>query len=164
MNTKPYWEFSGELPQFQSLSSDLEVDVAIIGGGLTGITTAHLLKEAGAKVALLERERCAAADTGHTTAHLTYVTDERLHHLAKVFGRDAARAFWEAGMAGIDQINEIVQAAARDCDFKWVPGYLHGRLDDTDEKDRESLEADAELARELGFGAEFVESVPFMNR
>src|SRR6267378_8566725 len=117
MNTKPYWEFSGELPQFQSLSSDLEVDVAIIGGGLTGITTAHLLKEAGAKVALLERERCAAADTGHTTAHLTYVTDERLHHLVKVFGKDAAQAFWEAGSAAIDHIHEIAQNLNIDCNF-----------------------------------------------
>jgi len=54
MNTKPYWEFSGELPQCQSLSGDLEVDLVIIGGGLTEITTAHLLKEAGAKVALIQ--------------------------------------------------------------------------------------------------------------
>jgi shikimate 5-dehydrogenase len=87
MNTTPYWGLSEKLPEFGSLSNDLEVDVVIIGGGLTGITAAHLLKESGAKVALLERQRCAAADTGHTTAHLTYVTDERLHHLVKVFGK-----------------------------------------------------------------------------
>ncbi len=48
MNTKPYSKLSGELPQFQSLSSDLEVDVVFIGGGLTGITTA------GAKVVLIQ--------------------------------------------------------------------------------------------------------------
>src|SRR6266850_5169167 len=164
MNTKPYWEFSGELPQFQSLSSDLEVDVAIIGGGLTGITTAHLLKEAGAKVALLDRQRCAEADTGHTTAHLTYVTDERLHHLVKVFGKDAAQAFWEAGVEGIDRIFEITQAKKIDCQFRWVPGYLHGALKEENKNDRESLEKDAELAREFGFDAEFVETVPYARR
>src|ERR1051325_6690441 len=120
MNTKPYW-MDVALPEFPTLSNDLEVDVVVIGGGLTGITAAWLLKREGVKVALLERQRCAQADTGHTTAHLTYVTDERLHQLVKVFGRDAARAFWEAGVAAIDQIHEIVETAARDAEFQWVP-------------------------------------------
>src|SRR5256885_2005235 len=128
MNTVPYWRVSEKLPEFTPLSNDLEVDVVIIGGGLTGITTAHLLKEAGAKVALLERQRCAAADTGHTTAHLTYVTDERLHHLVKVFGKDAAKAFWEAGVEAIDRISEIVRAKKMECEFSWVPGFLHASL------------------------------------
>src|SRR5437667_9029945 len=104
MKSETYWRSSAAIPRFESLSHDAEVDVAIIGGGLTGITAAYLLKRDGAKVALLERGRCAATDTGHTTAHLTYVTDERLHHLVKTFGRDAAQAFWEAGAAAIDQI------------------------------------------------------------
>ena len=94
MKTEAYWAAT-KLPRFPSLSRNLEVDVVIIGAGLTGITAAWLLKRSGAKVALLDRERCAAADTGHTTAHLTYVTDERLHTLVKKFGKDGAKAFWE---------------------------------------------------------------------
>jgi glycine/D-amino acid oxidase-like deaminating enzyme/nitrite reductase/ring-hydroxylating ferredoxin subunit len=164
MSIPSYWQTSAPLPEFPSLTNDLEVDVVIIGAGLTGITAAWLLKRGGAKVVLLERQRCAEADTGHTTAHLTYVTDERLRHLVKVFGRDAARAFWEAGAAAIDQIDEIVRSAAHDCEFKWVTGYLHGRWDDSDKKDRESLEEDAELARELGFDATFLDAVPWANR
>src|SRR6188508_3749614 len=102
MNTQPYWMDSVDLPSFPALTNDLEVDVVVVGGGLTGITTAYLLKKAGVKVALLERYRCAGTDTGHTTAHLTYVTDYRLSQLAKTFGKDGAKAFWEAGIAGID--------------------------------------------------------------
>src|SRR5437763_471734 len=164
MDTQPYWSRSAKLPQFESLSSDLQVDVVVIGGGLTGITTAYLLKQAGAKVALLERARCAAADTGHTTAHLAYVTDYRLNQLVKTFGREGAKAFWEAGVAALDQIAEIVSKQEIDCQFKWVSGYLHGQLAKDDPKDRKSLEADAELARELGFDVEFVERVPYANR
>ena len=62
------------------------------------------------------------------------MTDERLHHLIKVFGRDAARAFWEAGIAAIDEIAAIVRQKAIDCDFKWVDGYLHGKLEEEDVK------------------------------
>src|SRR5690349_6075973 len=105
MESTPYWQTSASLPHFESLSHDAEVDAVVIGAGLTGITTAWLLKQAGAKVALLDRQCCACADTGHTTAHLTYVTDERMYHLVKTFGRDAAKAFWEAGTAAIDQIH-----------------------------------------------------------
>ena len=165
MNTKPYWSDSGTLLKFESLSHDAQVDVVIIGGGLTGITTAHLLKEAGAKVALLERERCGAADTGHTTAHLTYVTDERLHRLVKLFGRDGAKGFWEAGASAIDEISGIIQRGNVACDFKWLPGYLHGKLEgENDSAERQSLEQEAALAAELGFDAEFVKSVPYAHR
>lgn len=164
MTTGSYWQLSEALPEFSSIASDLEVDVVIIGAGLTGITAAWLLKREGAKVALLDRQRCAAADTGHTTAHLTYVTDERLRTLVKNFGRDGAKAFWEAGIAAIDQIYEIVKSSGGDAEFKWAPGYLHGRWDNSDKKDRESLEEDAQLARELGFDAEFIYEVPFAHR
>src|SRR5688500_2410093 len=129
METKSHWS-SFNLPQFESISSDVEVDVVVIGAGLTGITTAYLLKKAGAKVALLERHRCAGADTGRTTAHLTYVTDERLGTLVEKFGKDAAKAYWEGGLAAIDQIAKLIHDQKIECDFKWLPGYLHASLKD----------------------------------
>jgi len=88
VDTRPYWNESVTLPQFAPLSNDLTVDVVVVGDGLTGITTAYLLKEAGAKVALLDRQHCASADTAHTTAHLTYATDLSVAQIGKTF--------WEA--------------------------------------------------------------------
>jgi glycine/D-amino acid oxidase-like deaminating enzyme len=80
------------------------------------------LKESGAKVALLERGRCATADTGHTTAHLTYVTDYRLHQITKTFGHEGGKTSWEAGIAALYQIHEIVKKDSPRCDFKWFLG------------------------------------------
>src|ERR1043166_232163 len=165
MDTTSYWMTSQELPTFPSIHDSIDVDVAIVGGGLTGITAAYLLKKAGAKVALLERARCAAADTGLTTAHLTMVTDLRLHQVVKKFSKDCGKAFWEAGAVAIDQIHDIVRAEHIRCAFKWVPGYLHVSLKDHGgSNERESLEQDAELAQELGLGGEFIEAVPYCNR
>ena len=163
METKPYW-FETPLPQFPGIDRDLEVDVVIIGGGLTGITAAYLLKKEGAKVALVERQRCASADTGHTTAHLTYVTDTRLHQIVKTFGKDAARAFWEAGAVANDEIYRIVREENIDCEFKWVPGFLHEAFKDPEKNETELLQTDAELAGQLGFRAEFIKSVPYAKR
>ena len=81
-----------------------------------------LLKKEGRRVFLLDRARLATADTGHTTAHLTCVTDKRLTDLVKTFGDDHARAVWDAGLAAIWQIAEIVRDERISCGFDWVSG------------------------------------------
>lgn len=156
----PVWT-EVSLPQFPVLAQDLKVDVAIVGGGLTGVTTAHLLSQQGMRVALLERSRIACADTGHTTSHLTYVTDERLHELTDRLGKDAARLFWGAGAAAIDEIDNIVRATQADCEFKWVTGYLHEPKLLPDPEQLELLKQDAALAREFGFDCEFIQAAPY---
>src|SRR5438045_1327056 len=112
MNTTPYWLDTARPRKFPSLHRDLEVDVVVVGGGITGATAAYLLKKSGATVALIERDRCVGGETGHTTAHLTYVTDERLRQLVKDFGRDHAQATWDAGAAAINQIKEVIDHEA----------------------------------------------------
>jgi glycine/D-amino acid oxidase-like deaminating enzyme/nitrite reductase/ring-hydroxylating ferredoxin subunit len=163
--TKPYWLTSAPIPKFPELAEDLEVDVVVVGAGITGITTAYLIKSAGLRVALLERERAATVDTGHTTAHLTYVTDSRLSELAKVFGRDEARAIWDAGRLAIEQIESNIEVEEIACDFRAVPAYLHEPLEaGAEEGEHKALREEADLASELGFDAAYVDSVPFVNR
>jgi glycine/D-amino acid oxidase-like deaminating enzyme/nitrite reductase/ring-hydroxylating ferredoxin subunit len=152
------------LPTFPTLDRDLDVDVTIVGAGLTGITAAYLLRKAGKRVVLLDRDRVASADTARTTAHLTYVTDQRLHHLVNKFGRDGARAFWEAGAAAIDQIWQLVQETRVECEFRWVSGYLHEPLRGADDKERDRLQEDARLAIDFGFDARYIEHVPSVQR
>jgi glycine/D-amino acid oxidase-like deaminating enzyme len=78
MTTIPFWIDSAPIKRFPGLGKNVNVDVLVIGAGITGITTAYVLKKAGLTVALVERERLASIDTGHTTAHLTYITDVEL--------------------------------------------------------------------------------------
>jgi glycine/D-amino acid oxidase-like deaminating enzyme/nitrite reductase/ring-hydroxylating ferredoxin subunit len=152
------------LPRFPALDRDMDVDVVVVGAGLTGITTACLLRRAGARVALIERGQVAAADTCRTTAHLTYVTDERLHRIVSTFGKDAAGSAWQAGAAAIDQISQLASQTRADCEFRWVPGFLHAATRPDADEDRAHLEEDAQLARELGFDAQFLPSIPHANR
>jgi glycine/D-amino acid oxidase-like deaminating enzyme len=125
MNTTSYWVDSTSLPRSRKLEKDIHVDVAVVGGGITGITAAYLFKKSGCTVALIERGRCGGFDTVHTTAHLTRVTDMRLADLAAKFGKDAAKAVWDSGSAAIDQIVDNIRDEKIDCDFDWIPGYLH---------------------------------------
>src|SRR6185295_7706845 len=106
--------------------------------------------------------RCGGFDTSNTTAHLTCVTDERLHKLVKRFGPDRARAVWEAGRAALDQIVTNILQEKIDCDFKWVPGYLHAPLAGDLPKERPLLRKDARLSNELGFSAQYLEAIPWL--
>ena len=162
LDSKPYWIDSAPLPHFGPLDQNEQADVVVIGGGITGLTAAYLLLSAGVTVAVLERRRVAEAETGHTSAHLTMVTDLPLVDLVKQFGRDHAQAAWDAGLAAMNLISEIVRNERIMCDFAWVPGYLHATRDQAG-ADGDWLRKEAELANELGFDAAFVDEVPLMR-
>lgn len=159
-DTVSFWSDTAPDMRYPALSRSLSVDVVVVGGGITGVTAAFLLKRAGKTVALLERGRCGGFDTSRTTAHLTAITDQRLHDLVRHFDKDRARLVWEAGFAAIEQIETLVRREEIDCDFLRVPGYLHAPVLPTVSDHRDTLEADAALATELGFEARFLEHIP----
>jgi glycine/D-amino acid oxidase-like deaminating enzyme/nitrite reductase/ring-hydroxylating ferredoxin subunit len=160
LEPRSFWEDSAPVSRYPALDRGLTVDVVVIGAGITGLTAAYLLKRSGRRVAVIDRRRCGGVDSGLTTAHLTCVTDVNLSELVKHFGRDHAWAAWDAGLAAIDQIDRIVREEGIECDWSWVPGYMHAPRDGSDAA-RRQLEEDARLAADLGFDARFVEAVPF---
>lgn len=159
----PAWIDDQNLPNFPALKRDLEVDVAVIGGGITGVTAGYLLKESGLNVVVLEKGSLGQGEISHTTAHLTYVTDHRLSQLVDDVGPHAARETWSAGRAAIDTIERIINQLKLDCEFQRLPGYLHAPWKSNDD-DRKALERDARYAHGFGFDADFVESVPLADR
>jgi glycine/D-amino acid oxidase-like deaminating enzyme/nitrite reductase/ring-hydroxylating ferredoxin subunit len=161
--TLPYWADSASIPTFQKIQRDVDVDVIVVGAGITGLTTAYRLVKSGRSVAVLERSRCAEIDTGHTSAHLTMVTDARLSDLAQRFGKPHAQAVWDAGLAAIAEIETIARDEQIDCAFERVEGYLHTPEGGHGGDQIEELRRDAALAEELGFDASFVEGVPLMG-
>lgn len=165
LDTQSYWEDTASVSRYPPLDRNLTVDVVVIGAGITGLTAAYLLKRSGHTVAVIDRRRCGGVDSGLTTAHVTCVTDVDLSALVKTFGRDHARAVWDAGLAAIDQIDRIVSAEDIDCEWTWVPGYKHLRVDGgtASPADVTHLREEAELAASLGFDARFVEAVPFFG-
>src|SRR5512145_315106 len=161
LDSKSYWVRTAALPAFGPIDRDVSVDVAVVGGGLVGISTAYFLKMAGLSVALLERDVCAAIDTGHTTAHLTLVTDELITDLVKNFGADTAAAVWHGGRIALDAIEANIAMEDIACDFRRVPGFLHQALEG-EGLSKDELQQQARAASELGFEATYVPAVrPF---
>ncbi len=155
-SSESYWIATSPGRHHPALEGDREVDVAIVGGGITGITAALLLQRAGKRVAVLEARRIAASVTGHTTAHLTAALDTRYATLIRDFGAEGARLAAQASRAAIDQIGRLVDEKAIDCAWRRVPGYLYTERED----DLESLHAELEAAKSVGLNVEMTRDVP----
>jgi glycine/D-amino acid oxidase-like deaminating enzyme/nitrite reductase/ring-hydroxylating ferredoxin subunit len=164
MNTESFWFAERQEVLFPRLDHDLDVEVLIIGGGIAGVTAAYLLSGQGRSVALLERGRIGGLNTGHTTAHLTYMTDIRLSDLVATFSRKEAKLAWEAGQAAIDLIEENVKRHAIDCEFRRVPGFLVASEQCDLAEESGLLQQEAMVARQMGFDAYYLDSAPVTDR
>lgn len=158
------WAATAQMPSFPTIDRSFDIDVAVIGGGVAGITAAHLLKQAGVRVALLEACRCGSGQTGRSTAHATSVADVPFVRLVERLGPDRARAMWDAGFAALARIRAEIRDARIHCGFAWVRGCLHAadtqRLADA----RVSLAQEATIANALGIDAAYVDHVPGIVR
>ncbi len=63
-----YWKATADIPSFPALTEDTECDIAVIGGGITGLTTAYELTKRGFRVAVIEADRILNGTTAGTTA------------------------------------------------------------------------------------------------
>lgn len=138
------------------LSHDLRVDVAVVGGGITGITAALNLVKAGKRVALLEGRTMMSGESGNTTAHLTTAIDTRYTTIKKNFGQEAARLVFRASRDAINQIATFSAWMKIDCGFRSVPGYLFTENED----DLHDLHLEYEAARDIGAPVENTRDVP----
>lgn len=151
-----YWIDSTLETAYPRAPHDLDVDVAVVGAGIVGITTAYLLKQAGQRVALIEADRICSGVSGHTTAKLTALHELIYSSLLENHGEEKARLYGESNLAAIEKVAQLVRDENIDCDFSRTSAYTFSES----ASDRDRLEAEAEAAIHLGLPAKFVESSP----
>lgn len=127
------------------LSRDMKCDVVIVGAGITGITTAFLLRRAGKDVVVLDAGPPGGGMTSRTTGHLVTALDGRWFNLIRRRGIKKARIAAESHPAAVDFIDQTQTTESIACDFTRLDGFLVlGSGDKKSTLDRE-LEAAASL-------------------
>ena len=154
---EPLWREDTTFDSFDSLSENLSTDVLIVGGGITGITTAYLLAKSGKQVTLIEADQLVNGTTGHTTAKVTaqhgLIYDEFQNH----FGVDDASLYYQAQMSALAFMEEVIEKHSIDCD--WVKEDAH--LFATTKQGALKLEKEYKAYMNLDIPGELTDTLPF---
>ena len=126
------------------LKKDIDVDVLIIGGGITGINTAYHLSNSNLKVCLVEKNEIGGGVTSRTTGKLTYLQENICSRLKTYFGKDTAKLYLQSQMDAIELVTNIIQKENICCDLEKVSSYVFSN----DKKQK--FEKEKELLKELG--------------
>lgn len=151
------WHDMVVIPKRESLSEDIETEVAVIGAGLAGILIAYALKCRGKDVVVLEADRIGSGQTGNTTAKITCQHGMIYEKMIRKYGKETAALYAKANLEAIDAFETMIREQAIDCQFQRVPAYLYSTFDD------KKLRAEAEAAQMLGIKAHFTKEteLPF---
>jgi glycine/D-amino acid oxidase-like deaminating enzyme/nitrite reductase/ring-hydroxylating ferredoxin subunit len=145
---------------YPRLDGTLHTDVIIIGGGITGLTTALELLAQGLRVAVLEGGEIARGTTGDSTGNLYVEVQPFLPTVEQKRGREHARIVAQARKAAIDYIERMVQQEQMDCGFFRRPWHMFAST----EEDVETVQREAEALRNAGMLVEEVEDWPLWQR
>ena len=151
-----YWIASTSTPRFPRLEEPVEVDVAVLGAGIAGITAATLLKEGGKTVALVESKEVLRGVTGYTTAKLTSGHTLAYSAITSIFGPGEARLYAQANEAAIQYVRRVAEERGIDCDLETAVNYVY--TESSDQVDEIRGEVDA--AKAAGLEVSFVTETP----
>lgn len=157
-HTSPWIDKDKDTKQgkYPPLTTDIEVDVAIVGAGITGITSALHLIKADKKVAIVDALEIGGYTTSLSTGNLYIPVQPYYHTIAKKFNLEAARSVANARKKAIDFIEKQVKSLSIHCQFSRRPWYLY-----TNDKNKISLfEREVAILQKIGLKIKSIDSLP----
>lgn len=141
-----YW-YTKKKPKIQQLNRDLKVDIAIIGGGMTGLSAAQAFLKKGFKVALVEKDFCGAGATGKSSGFITPDSEFGLSEFIRRFGKEGAKKLWDFGNLGVEFIRNNIVKNNIECDYLVQDAFFVAN----NKKSIKSIEEEYKARKYLGY-------------
>lgn len=153
-SNEPFWLVrNGIMHSYPSLRQDLECDVVVVGGGITGALMAHACKEKGYDTVLIDKREIAHGSTSATTSMLQYEIDVPLYQLKQMIGPQGAIASYKACRDAIYKLEKLVKEIRSGCDFeKKASVYFAGNS-----KDLKWLKEEYDARLDAGFDVQWLD-------
>lgn len=161
MKKTSIWEATSPSLQFPALSGETTADVAIVGGGITGITAAMLLAWAGRSVVVVEAHQVGFGTTGNSTGNLYAIVDDGLWKVRDKWDQDIATDVAQSRAETVNFLERVIAQYSLDCAFARRPQYLFVDSATPQQEDMlEQLMEEYETARAAGLEASIVTETP----
>lgn len=134
MKNYSIWKENVELPSFKKLNENKDVDVLIIGGGMTGINTLYQLRKSSLEVLLVEQNKIGMGVTVNSTGKLTYLQQDLYEKIIKNFDVETARNYLDSQRYAIDLACNVIEEENIDCNLLEAPSYVYSLDEEEDKK------------------------------
>ena len=130
-------------------------DVVIVGGGITGISTAYHLQKGGLNCVVLEAHELCFGTTGGTTAHINTLLDVPYSTIEKKFSKENAKLVAESVTEAVNTIRETIKRHSIDCDLKTTTATLFAETD----KQKDELDKISAATNDAGIKNSFINEI-----
>lgn len=154
MKNTSIWLDGIKKQKFRKLEKDIDVDVLIVGGGITGLSSAYHLSTGDLSVCLVEKNKLLEGVTSRTTGKLTYLQENIYSKLVNFHGKKKSKLYLDSQRDAIKLVKGIIDSNKIDCNLEKVKSYVF------DFKDIESLEEEIKLLNEFGVDLKLSDVLP----
>ena len=137
--------------RYEALKENIDVDILIIGGGVTGCNTFYQFKDDKRKIALVEKNFLGSGASSRSSAKLTFLQEDIYTKL-----KDKAHLYYRSQKEAIDIISNIITKENIDCDFKSSKSYLYT----IDSNNIKKIEKEKEIISSFGEKTTSIKKLP----
>lgn len=143
MQANPIWPVEH---RFSQLERDLNVDIAIVGGGIAGIACGFFLQKAGYSVHVIEKEEVGSAATGASSGILYYGSGTNFVEANRLYGKENAEILWKETGKTINDICDLVEEERIECGLRRTGAIMVAK----DEEQTKALDKEKRMLEQIG--------------